>query len=326
MHPTLLVCLCGLILSALLLAIRLNKSRLAVKGACVALLLSAALGFVLGKCVYVLCLLGRLLPRYGIAAFIRMAPTEFSFVGMLLGAYLGVVLTAKIFRAPAAKLLDAYAPSFALLSACVKGSEYFLGMHGVGAYLENEQLYFFPLAVKNEWDEYFLAVFMLFALAALVIFVLALLFDGKTKKAPGLLFDMTVYHLCVVLILCENLRAQTITWGFVKVEQLFGALICLAVLLRSCVKYGAKAHPHQDGPTSSLVRVKGKLRPDTVSPVRRFWPVAALFVCAGLIIMVIFALDGKIPAVSNACAYWILGCTLTAMCALDLYASLRRLK
>jgi len=74
------------------------------------------------------------------------------------------------------------------------------------------------------------------------------------------------------------------------------------------------------------VRVKGKLRPDTVSPVRRFWPVAALFVCAGLIIMVIFALDGKIPAISNACAYWILGCTLAGMCALDLYASLRRLK
>lgn len=327
MHPTLLVLLAGALLMTAAFALRLKRRNMPVKCAFAALPLSLLLGFALGKCVYVLCLITRLLPRYGFSAFLRMELTEFSFLGIMAGMLLGTVIACKICKVRILPVLDAYAPSFALFAAFVKGSEYFLDMHGVGAYLENESFFFFPLAVKNEWDEYFLAVFMIYAILALVIALLAAVFSNKTQHVPGVLFEVTVYQLAVVLILCENLRAQTITWGFVKAEQLLGALICLVVLIRSCWAYPRKTVTHSDGPTSTLVRKNGKLQdPNQVSPIKRFWPIPAIFACAGLLIMVIFALDGKIPAISNTMAYVIMALTLTAMCALGLHAARRRIR
>ena len=327
MHPTLLVLLTGAVLMTLCFTLRLHRQHLPIKYAWTALPLSLLLGFVLGKCVYVLCLAARLFPRYGFSAFLRMELTEFSFLGIMAGVLLGAVAACKIHKTRMLPVLDAFAPAFALFAAFVKGSEYFLGMHGVGAYLESENLFFFPLAVKNEWDEYFLAVFMIYAILALVIALLAALFSKKVQHVPGVLFEVTVYQLSVVLILCENLRAQTITWGFVKAEQLLAALICLAVLIRSCWAYPRKTVTHKDGPTSTLVRKGGKLQsPDHVSPIKRFWPIVAIFACAGLLITVIFALDGKIPAISNTMAYIIMALTLISMCVLSLHTSRRRIR
>ena len=320
MHPTLLVIILGALAAALCFALRLRAARLSVRAALTTLPLSAVLGAVLGKCVYVLCLISRLYPRYGMGAFTRLQLTEFSFVGVMAGVMLGAWIAARLHKIKVRPLMDAFAPAYALFAACIKGSEYFLGTHGVGAYLENESLYFFPLAVKNEWDEYFLAVFMLYAILALLVLIVSFAFGKKVSRVPGLLMNMTVYHLAIGLMLCENLRVQTIKWGFVKAEQLFGAIICLIVLVRVC--YATFHRKGEDGPAAIALIGKGMKRCPFIS---RWWPIAALFACAGLLIVVEFALDGKI-AIPTLWAYVLMGATLVSVSGLFVYAARRLLK
>ncbi|MBR6525330.1 MAG: prolipoprotein diacylglyceryl transferase [Clostridia bacterium] len=327
MHPCLVYLIPGVLLCTLLFSLLLKKADMPRSAAWTTLLAGAVLGFVMSKLVYVLCLISRLYPRYGMGAFTRMTLTEFSFVGGALGAVLGAVLCAGVHRIPVKKMLDVFAPVGALLAAWVKGGEYFLDMHGVGAYLENESLYFFPLAVKNEWDEYFLAVFMIYAIFALIVAVISLAFSSRregSSKMPGLNFCLTSYHLAIILILCENLRVQTIKWGFVKAEQLFGALILLSILLPLCIRAYRKSPMHTDGPTSALTMENGKLKKKNThaSFIGCFWPVAALFLCAGLLIVVEFALDGKI-AMGQTAAYGLMALTLAAMSLLGLFTARR---
>ena len=316
MHPCLVYLIPGVLLCTLLFSLLLKKADMPRSAAWTTLLAGAVLGFVMSKLVYVLCLISRLYPRYGMGAFTRMTLTELSFVGGALGVVLGAVLCAGVHRIPVKKMLDVFAPVGALLAAWVKGGEYFLDMHGVGVYLENESLCFFPLAVKNEWDEYFLAVFMIYAILALIVALVSLAFTAgkKQHKAPGTAFALTAYHLAIALILCENLRVQTIKWGFVKAEQLFGALILLSILLPMCIRAYRKTALHADGPTSVLKTENGKLKKQRThaSFISCFWPVAALFLCAGLLIVVEFALDGKI-AIGTAAAYILMGITLVSM-------------
>lgn len=308
MHPYVILLLCGAALSTVLFARQLRKHHLPGKLALTALFFSALLGFVLGKVVYVLSLASRMFPRYGANAFLRMAFAEFSFVGAAMGAVLGVVLAGRIHRARTLPVLDAFAPAGALMVAIARGGEYFLNMLGVGNYLENESLYFFPLAVQNEWGEYFLAVFMMSAAFALLILLLSLLLGKRLQNVPGLLFEMVLFHLALSQILCENLRVQYMQWGFVRTEQLYCAVVCLLVLVRACCAYGGK------GQSAKPVSLLGRL-----------WPVLALLLCAGVIILIQFALDGKIQLEATYC-YLLLVVTLLVMSALGIYAAGRRLR
>ena len=69
----------------------------------------------------------------------------------------------------------------ALTIALCRFSEYFSG-EGIGMYVENEALRFFPLAVSNEWGEWYWAIFVLEGLAALAI--MACLLRQRARR-PG---------------------------------------------------------------------------------------------------------------------------------------------
>lgn len=311
MHPYVVTLLIGALCCSLLFALRLRKCALPYKAAFSALILSAALGFVLAKAVYVLCLGSRLFPRYGAGAFLRMNLAEFSFVGGALGVILGVAIACRIHRTALLPALDAFAPAMALMMFFARGGEYFLGMQGVGAYLENEKLFFFPLAVANEWEEYFLAVFMLSAVFALCTAVAALCAGKKTRAVPGLLFELVLYHLALSQILGENLRVQCMKWGFVRTEQLFCALICLFLLSRACYACFRKPAAASNGKKPAFLSC--------------FWPVAALVACAGVLILMEFALDGKIPLAAPWC-YAIMVLTLCLMSGLVIFTARRRMR
>lgn len=132
-------------------------------------LLCPALGIILGtvcsKVLFVLIKAQEQLDNYGLAAFLRTQPAEFTFVGGCIGLELAVCLAARLCKQPVSSTLDAFAPAGALMAAVVRGSTYFLdrmSMVGVGDYVENEALCFFPVAVENEMlFGWFYAVFML---------------------------------------------------------------------------------------------------------------------------------------------------------------------
>ena len=225
----------GAVLSTVWLWVRLKKRGMKENTAFAALPVSFALGFAAAKLFYVVLLFNRSLSVYGLEALVRMKSNEFSFFGGCVGACLGMALTAKAFRLRPGMYLDAFAPAGALMVAFARFSEKYLDMLGTGKYTDSEFLCRFPFAVSNEWGEWYLAIFMLEALAALVI---AVIFTVKKREDwfPLLRFLRVAFYLCVVQIFLESLRSMGLKWGFVRVEQLLSGVAVMGVLLYHCLK------------------------------------------------------------------------------------------
>lgn len=256
----------SLLLGVALYALRLHKAGLKPLAAAAALPFSAALGFLLAKVLYVLLQTNYVWRRWGFASFLRMQLTEFSFFGGMVGVLLGVMIAGALLRLPLRRNLDAFAPAMALIAALWKFSEYFLGDFGSGSYVENEAHQFFPLAVKNQYEEWYYAVFMLAGLCALIVFVVSLLRTKRHGDVPGMLFGRTAFYLALPLVLCESLRAECMRWGFVKCEQVLCGVTIGAAILALCV--GTRV-PHS----------------------RRYLPIAGVLVIVAGLVGVEFMLD-----------------------------------
>ena len=123
----------GLVLSMGLYGLRLIKRGFSPKAEVLALPLSAVFALVVGKALYVLLQYSYVWPRWGWAALLKMEPTQFSFLGGLIGVVLAVCLAGKAMHVPGKKNLDAFAPALALLFGLWKAAEYFQGDYGTGA-------------------------------------------------------------------------------------------------------------------------------------------------------------------------------------------------
>ena len=227
----------------------------------VSLGLSAVLGTVCAKLVYYLAQIDFMIANGWLASLVNTDPAQWCFFGGGIGVVLGVWLAAKWMRVSPAQALDAFAPAGALMAAIARFGAWFLqdAMIGLGEYLEDPALCFFPLAVRNEWDEYYLAVFMLEGLFALIVTVLALCRFRKMR------FVRTVFWLCLGQIFLESLHSDSISWLFVRVEQLLSMLTVAAVLILYTLRMGPRP--------------------------RRWLPLAICLMCAGLFVGVEFALD-----------------------------------
>ena len=257
------------------LPIRLKMRNMRLWPAALGLVLAGALAGALAKVFYVLLMYQRTLAVNGAESFWDFQYDRFSFFGGCVGAVLGMALAAKIAKENAGRFLDAFAPVGAAMAAVMRFGEYYLGMLGASKYdTESAFLCRFPFAVSNEWDEWYLAVFMLEALCALVI---ALIFTLKKKDGfPMERLLRVAYYLCVAQIFCESVRMMGMRWGFVRAEQLLSGVGIFFILLYVCVK------------TPGLPFLK------------RFWPLFGALACIGGLVGVEFALDRtEIPDV-----YW----------------------
>lgn len=275
----------ALIIGAVLYAFRLRQRRLKPLAGLLALPLSGMLcaGFAWGFFA--------LMQPYA-----RFSVYRFSFFGGAVGLLLGTALAARLLRQPLRQAMDAYAPAFALQLSMARGAEYFMGDVGLGHYTEVPWLCHPPLAMVNEWNEWYIAVFTIEALAALLIALLALCTEKKTR-APGHSMLRVLYWLCVTQTAWEQLRTMPMTWGFVRAEQLLCAVAGLLLLLL-CVL------------------------PSRASLAQKWLFPATYFVLCGIVTAMEFALDGKIQ-MSPAIAWTLIAVSLTAMLALG-EAALRR--
>lgn len=295
----------GAVLCTGLFAWTLSRHKLPAATALYALPLGILLGTVCSKVLFVLMKAPEQFDNYGMAAFLRTQPAEFTFVGGCVGVVLAVMLAARLCKQPVAKALDAFAPAGALMAAVVRGSTYFLdrmSMVGVGDYVENEALCFFPVAVENDMlFGWFYAVFMLECIFAFVCAVIVLFPAIHGRQHPGRTFLHTVFFLALPQIFCEQLLGSYIKWAFVRVEQLLCALIVFAVILYACKKNkGAKL---------------------------RFLPLILTGVCMLAVIDLLFMLDNKylfgLELAPNVC-YILMIVLLVLIGAMELW-SFRRL-
>ena len=230
-------CLCVIAYTSLLR----QRSGRGLAAGCLTLVLGPALGLICAKLGYVLLRIN-IMPRG--AAFwpylVSLNVEELSFWGGAAGVTLGVALAAKLAGLKPGEALNAFAPWGALMVAFARYAERYLGMLGVGMYLESG---FFPYAQGIAWDpeytEWYLAVFMLEALFALVALVLSLRHRGEPRR-----FLRTLFYLCLPQILCESLRMNTIVWLFVKAEQVVCYAFCEAVLVWMAFRLGRRERRH----------------------------------------------------------------------------------
>ena len=168
-----------------------------------------------------------ILSGFGWASFFNFNIRGLTFGGALIGLLFSGLISAKLLQKPVHQMLDLMAPAGLLILGLARLGEFFVDF-GQGSYVENPLLQFFPLSVKNHWDEWYYAIFMLEALFALA----ALLYILKKRPAkPGALWQTSLIFILGSQIFCESLRAETLRLGFVRVHQLFCALGLAALLI-----------------------------------------------------------------------------------------------
>lgn len=247
------------------------------------LALGAVLGIVCAKLVYYVTQIDFMIANGWAQSLVNMDPAEWCFFGGAVGVALGACLAAKVLGAKPMESLNAFAPAGALMVALSRFGGYFLqdAMIGLGEYVENPALCFFPLTVVNEWEEHYLAVFMLEGLCALIVTAFSL---GCFREKR---FLRTVFYLCLAQIICESLHSDSISWLFVRVEQLLSMITMAVILLVYTAQMGRR-----------------KLR---------WLPLVICAACAGLFVGVEFALDKTVWPIPLIYGAMLLGMAVLAV-------------
>ena len=245
------------------------------------LVLGITLGVVCARLVWFLCRINTAPKLFGLRY------NELSYYGGMAGVILAVVLSARIAGRGIRETLNTFAPMGAFLAAVMRFGEGFLGFLGMGQWMEEG--IFFPVTAEIVWDEYYsefyLAVFMFEGFFSLIAMVLSLV-HGKEKDR----FLRTLFYLCLPQILLESMRSESISWLFVRSEQLFCYLLCEGVLVWYAFRAGRKQ-------------------------LRSWIPAVVGLVVCGIVIVGEFALDGKITFGESAAPQWIIYSIIAATLA-----------
>ena len=221
-----IVCLIvGIALGVGLLLLRVRRNRRDLKTVMLFALLGMFLGLVCAKLFYSLARFSYLYGVFGVEGLLRFKIGEFAFTGAILGVLAAAGITAGVTRQKFAAVLDLVAPEAILIAGLARFSEYFT-QFGVGEYVANTNLQFFPFALPNEYEEWYAAIFMLEGLVALIAFLVL-----SSKKFPQNIHkgEMALILFALSQVFLESLRTETIKWGFVRVQQLSSVIIACAV-------------------------------------------------------------------------------------------------
>ncbi|MGN0996502.1 MAG: prolipoprotein diacylglyceryl transferase family protein [Candidatus Ventricola sp.] len=176
------------------------------------------------------------LTRYAVRGFggfvlLSCKPYDYALCGTMLGLLLAAVLAARLTHQRAARVLDVLAPAGLLALAVARAGEVFSDF-GWGQLVLDPRGQVFPVAVQDMYGQWHLAVFMLEGALALGLGLWA----WRIRGPEGACFARALLWLSLTQILCESLRAETIRWGFVRVQQVACAVFGLALMLAALAK------------------------------------------------------------------------------------------
>lgn len=158
--------------------------------------------------------------------------------GAVAGCALAAFCTGKLTGQRPLLIADLAAAPGALTIALCRFSEYFSG-EGIGMPVENEAFWHFPLAVCNEYEEWYWAIFVLEGLTALM--VMALVWKQQKPGVQTKLF-LLLYSVCQVLL--ESLRRDNFPrWLFVRVSQLLAVLVIAGMMLLGTIRLCREKSP-----------------------------------------------------------------------------------
>lgn len=183
--------------------------------------LCLVLGVVFSRAFYVL-----VSPFGRLGGVVSWMPYEYAMSGSVLGVIAGGLICAAVTRQNAGYVLDALTPAALIAAALARCAEAFADF-GWGAAVEGKWARF-PFAVPDMFDQWRLSVFFLSAMLILISLVIA---KAWRKRMPGELFSIGLCWFAMGQIFCETMRAESICWGFVRVQQIACAVMALGLLV-----------------------------------------------------------------------------------------------
>ena len=267
----------------LLMAFMGKKQGLSVGTVSWFAVLAIPMALLLARAGYCLANLKWALERTGF--FFQFTKGGFLLYGGLAGGILAAFLTARMTKQPVARLLDAAAAPAALLIVVGRLAESLVGA-GYGYCIEEwfdpwmemsmipwedpSLLYRFPFGVQDFYETWNFAVFLPEALTALAVLVILLVMKNRREGAR---VTLTLLAYACGQIIWESMRQdQVIRWGFIRANQLISALVIVSVMVISWLLL------------STEDRKKLPL----------WLGVILVALCAGLVIVMEFALEQKI--------------------------------
>ena len=213
---------CAIAIGLLMLLHEQRKAGLRADTTEIFAVLALPLGLVGARLFYCLARLTLYL-EIGLGNVLRLWDGGFALWGAVGGVVLAALLTAKLTRQSAVKLLDALSAPAALVIALSRLAEFASG-EGIGMEVESAFFQRFPFAVFDpEWEVWFWSVFMAEALVALAICVILQL---RKPGRPGDKAKLFLVLYCSAQILLESLRRdEFLRWLFVRVSQLTAVLV-----------------------------------------------------------------------------------------------------
>lgn len=226
---------CAALISCGALALSCARAGLGTRRGVLTALLAVPLCIVCARGYYLLMnnVIGG---AFWMGGLISFYPYENAMCGSVLGAMLAAVLAARLTGERPARLLDALAPAALLMIVLARAAEVFSDF-GWGQVIDDPALCFFPVAAQDMYGQWHGAVFMLESVLALAVLAAVLL---RKWRVPGGRFAFALVCWSTAQIFCESLRAETLRWGFVRVQQVQCAVFALAVLAIGSVKAGLR--------------------------------------------------------------------------------------
>ena len=224
-----------LALTVTILVDRRKTDGIGTERAVTLVLLSTLMALVGGHLVYGLAFFPALDVDYGGYGFLlRLYEGGYTLFGAVFFVLLACVLLGRAWRIPSTRLMDSLAPGAALALCVGRVAEVFNGQ-GLGVTVEEEALQFFPYAVCTymdaDWAEWYLAVFVFEAAAALVMFCVLLVMLRRPRR-DGYIAGLFLTMLCASQIYFEQHRADDcIRFGFVRLTQLCALAVMIGLLV-----------------------------------------------------------------------------------------------
>ena len=227
--------LCAALISCTALALSCKRAGLGARRGALTALLAVPLCIVCARGYYLLMnnVIGG---AFLMGGLVSLYPYEHAMCGSVLGALLAAVLAALLTGERPARLLDALAPAGLLMIALARAAEVFSDF-GWGQVIDNPALCFFPVAAQDMYGQWHGAVFMLESVLALAVLAAVMLRGGRIA---GGRFALALVCWSMAQIFCESLRAETLRWGFVRVQLVQCAVFALAVLAVGSVRAGLR--------------------------------------------------------------------------------------
>ncbi len=274
------LCLAAGALLAAAVTLWLGLRRLGLKTT-LDIMISAAVGALLGaRILYCIAMFDTISVDFGVDFIPRFWEGGYTLFGGVLGGLAAVCLYARAAKKAPAALLDMLAPGAALFLTVARLAEFFT-TQGLGQYIETEAWLRFPFAVQDPYGYWVMPVFLYEAFAALVIAVLCAVLMKRMRPGGTAVLFLTLLSLTQILL--DSWRMdEFIRFGFVHLNQVAGALLLLALLVRSVSLRGKQA---------------GRSAWQTVRCV-------AFALCLGALIWVEFALDKS--SIDNVILYGIM--------------------